>query len=438
MREELTSVSPSFCLAKWLQVSLHLHNGGSHSCHHPESRRVPLNEIVADPAALHNSSAQRAQRQEMLEGKRPSECSYCWQAEDAGAVSDRFIKSADAWAKPFLRETLAGGTRAIPKYLEVGFSHVCNMSCSYCSPQYSSSWLSEQEKFGDLRVENRSTSLSYLAREGKLPIAEAIPNPYREAFWQWWPELRGSLKVLRLTGGEPLLHEESFELLEDLRANPAPGLELIVNTNLMAPRDRQERFLTDLEKTLPHLKSAAVYTSIDSWGERAEYIRHGLRHEYFWNSVERVLETFPKMEFVFMCTFNALSATGFSPLLEHVRGLQRKYPGVRLDISHLMEPAHQSVKILTADFIPRVGAYAREMEALGFSRYEISKMNRVHLWMAEPISGSRAACLRMDFYRFFTEHDRRRGTRFLDAFPELREFWNFCAQIKDEEIACFQ
>jgi organic radical activating enzyme len=437
MREELDRISPTFCAAKWLQVSLHLHNGGSHSCHHPESRRVPLKEIVADPAALHNSSAQLAQRKEMLAGLKPKDCAYCWQAEDAGAISDRFIKSGDAWARPFLKEAAARGTRATPRYLEVGFSNVCNLSCSYCSPQYSSAWLTEQERHGEIPVENRSTSLAYLAREGKLPLPAEFPNPYLEAFWQWWPSIRAGLRVLRLTGGEPLLHDETFELLADLRRNPAPELELIVNSNLMAPKERQRKFLHELESAAPSVGKVSIYTSVDSWGARAEYIRHGLRHEYFWNSVENALETFPRLEFVFMCTFNALSVTGFAPLLERVRELQLRYPGVRLDVAHLMEPAHQSVKILTADFLPRVRELARHMRELGYSEYECEKMRRVQLWMAAPLDGDRVARLRADFVRFFREHDRRRGTSLLEVFPELREFWNFCAGLKDEEIACF-
>ena len=31
-----------------------------------------------------------------------------------------------------------------------------------------------------------------------------------------------------------------------------------------------------------------------------------------------------------------------------------------------------------------------------------------------------------DFYRFFNEHDKRRGTDFLKTFPEMSEFWRQC------------
>jgi hypothetical protein len=34
--------------------------------------------------------------------------------------------------------------------------------------------------------------------------------------------------------------------------------------------------------------------------------------------------------------------------------------------------------------------------------------------------------IKADFYRFFNEHDRRRGTDFLATFPEMRAWWQEC------------
>ena len=36
---------------------------------------------------------------------------------------------------------------------------------------------------------------------------------------------------------------------------------------------------------------------------------------------------------------------------------------------------------------------------------------------------------RRDFKIFVDEHDRRRGTNFLETFPELTEFYNHCSSI---------
>lgn len=37
--KELNQVSPSFCLAKWYNVSIHIPTGMTHSCYHPPADR---------------------------------------------------------------------------------------------------------------------------------------------------------------------------------------------------------------------------------------------------------------------------------------------------------------------------------------------------------------------------------------------------------------
>src|SRR5690606_24250482 len=102
IKTELNEVSPSFCLAKWMQVTVHLQHGMNHSCHHPIPHKIPLEEIENNPTALHNTKFKKLQRQKMLTGKRPAECDYCWRIEDAHVdnFSDRMVKSADYWAYP--------------------------------------------------------------------------------------------------------------------------------------------------------------------------------------------------------------------------------------------------------------------------------------------------------------------------------------------------
>jgi hypothetical protein len=95
MLEGLNKVSPSFCLAKWFNVSLHIPTGRTQSCYHPRTHKVPLEELAADPGALHNTKYKKEQRKKMLMGERPSECSFCWDIEDTGHMSDRAYRSFD-------------------------------------------------------------------------------------------------------------------------------------------------------------------------------------------------------------------------------------------------------------------------------------------------------------------------------------------------------
>lgn len=81
--KKLNKVSPSFCLAKWFNVSIHLTTGRTHSCYHPPSHQIPVENIIDQPHLLHNTDYKKTQRKLMLEGKRPKECEYCWKIEDS-------------------------------------------------------------------------------------------------------------------------------------------------------------------------------------------------------------------------------------------------------------------------------------------------------------------------------------------------------------------
>ena len=87
IKARLDSVSPSLCLAKWKQVSLHLTTGLNNSCYHPPLHRIPVQEIKRNPGALHNTEHKKQQRKLMLQGERPGECQYCWNMEDLGELS---------------------------------------------------------------------------------------------------------------------------------------------------------------------------------------------------------------------------------------------------------------------------------------------------------------------------------------------------------------
>jgi hypothetical protein len=76
-KDKLDTISPSMCLAKWSQVSLHLPTGLNNSCYHPPLHKIDAEEVARDPAALHNTALKKQQRKKMIEGQRPSECSYC-------------------------------------------------------------------------------------------------------------------------------------------------------------------------------------------------------------------------------------------------------------------------------------------------------------------------------------------------------------------------
>ena len=212
MKEQLGS---ALCLAKWKQVSLHLTTGMNNSCYHPPLHPIDPEEIAVDVSALHNSAYKKQQRKMMLAGKKPSECQYCWNMEDAGKLSDRHYRSGEPWAAVDFEsiKNSTGEENVIPSYVEVNFNHACNLRCSYCSPQFSSSWAEEVARYGAYPTSSPHNSPDHFMGQ-RRPIPVRDTNPYVDAFWAWWPDLYPHLEHFRMTGGEPLLDKNTYRVFD--------------------------------------------------------------------------------------------------------------------------------------------------------------------------------------------------------------------------------
>lgn len=430
--DSINSISPSFCLAKWLQVTIDLVHGTTHSCHHPQRHKIPLSELKENPSALHNTEYKKIQRKMMLEGKRPKECSYCWNIEDISGdhSSDRLIKSTDSWAYPHLNKIadLPWDTNINPTYVEVMFGRECNLSCSYCMAEVSSSIVNEINKFGNYDLIGSSDN-------HRAHSLQASPNQkiYENAFWQWLPKIISGLKVLRVTGGEPLLNKNFNRLLEFLDENPAPELNLALNSNLIFIGSRINGVTEKVKRLVIENKISnfEIYTSVDSFGEQAEYIRYGFKNEQFFNNFETLCNQFPESSKVINCTYNILSIPGFRKLLEKCHQLKTKYKKVVLDISYLKNPEYLCANILTDDLYSFVKADLAFMVNNNetFSNFEISKFERLYQWLKEREENHLLEISRRNFFRFIQEYDKRKNLNFYQSFPELKKFHKSCGLI---------
>jgi MoaA/NifB/PqqE/SkfB family radical SAM enzyme len=442
-RDRLNAVSTSFCLAKWLQATIHLHRGLTHSCHHPEAHLIPIEDLEKNVASLHNTQEKIRQRSEMMDGIRPTGCSYCWNIEEFGydRFSDRILKSQDEWSMPNLEEVLKDPLSASlrPKYLEISFSRACNFRCTYCSPAFSTKWLQDVLKDGQYPGREFESGSQMLEE----PFEEET-NPYIQAFWKWWPELKDSLHTFRITGGEPLLSPNTFRLLEMLDKDPAPNLSFSINSNLGIPEEKVNRLIQGVGKLLEGKKAKKfdLFTSMEAWGKKAEYIRFGMDTELFWRNLENVLIQLPTVSVTIMCTFNILSVTSFKQFLERVLELREKYHVKKarpcplfVDISYLQNPSFQAINLLPKDYLAdmeKIVQFVNENRAekrgnyWGFYSFEETKIRRCQEWMNQGLPEKKLKEERAKFYRYYSEYDRRRKANFLETFPEMKEFWQIC------------
>jgi organic radical activating enzyme len=434
-KKKLDKISPSFCIAKWKQVTLHLQNGHTHSCHHPDTHIVPIEEIEKDPSALHNTNFKKSKRKQMLEGERPSECEYCWRVEDSAKkssnliYSDRITKSSSEWAILKLDEVLGAGYdgNINPSYVEVSFSNVCNFKCAYCAPHISSKWMEEVKEFGGYPTTFNFNNLEHIEHTNKMPIPEKEYNPYVEAFWKWWPSLYPDLHTFRITGGEPLLSKHTFKVLDWIIENPQPNLTLAINTNLCIPKKILDEFINKIKiiQEKKQIKDIELYTSAEAYGRRAEYIRTGLDYREWLDNCERILAEIPDSKLAVMATYNLLSLTSFEQFLIDILAIKEKYGKWRftIDVPYLNHPRFLAIDIATPDFLTYIEDQIDFMdEHKEFSDYEKSKMLRIKTMFESNISNDNIV-FRNDFVKFVDEYDKRRGTEFLRVFPEMENFY---------------
>jgi hypothetical protein len=62
---------------------------------------------------------------------------------------------------------------------------------------------------------------------------------------------------------------------------------------------------------------------------------------------------------------------------------------------------------------------------------EITQLTRIRSLMRTPWPEEKLGVARADFFRFFAEHDGRRGTSFLETFPQMAGFWEMCREQAD-------
>ena len=445
--EMKAKLGPSLCLAKWQQVSLHLPTGLNNSCYHPPLHEIDVHPLEFHPSALHNTAHKKQQRKKMLAGEKPKECNYCWTMEDAGHLSDRHYRSGEPWAAEHYDNIVNQPWDAdvTPSYVEVNFSHGCNLACSYCSPQFSTEWGKDIERWGAYPTKSpHNDPMHFKGRRQPIPVREN--NPYVEAFWRWWPELYPKLKHFRMTGGEPLMDKNTYRVFDYILASPKPDLHVDVTSNFSVEPKLFDQYIGKVKElcTGERIEHFMQYVSLDTGNpEHAEYIRHGLDYKKMERNVNEYLTDVPnRNSLTFLITMNNLSLLGLQRQLEWILDLRKMhshtYQRVWFDTPVLRTPTWQSLQILPESYVHILENVVKWMKLHkldedsdrfdGFKDYEIQRLERDVTWMrkGKKLNEKYIHDTRADFYRFFNEYDKRRNTDFLDTFPQMKEFWQEC------------
>jgi MoaA/NifB/PqqE/SkfB family radical SAM enzyme len=400
----LLSESKVFCMYPWM----HLHawpTGQAFPCCMSEPEGQVGNTKMETLSEIWNNGPMRELRNNMLSETASKACTRCYEQEESGFFSGRLSANKHHGHKvQRILETDENGRldRFEMTYWDIRFSNLCNLKCRSCGHIFSSSWYQDQAKLaGDGWAKNNRV----------LNIAGRSETDMWE---QLLPHL-DYVEQIYFAGGEPLMMQEHYLILEELERRGRFDVRLIYNTNFTHVR-LKDRSVFDYWRKFD---SVAVGASLDAQGPRAEYIRKGTD----WQTVEinrrQMMLECPNVDFYISPTLSIMNAL-------HLPDFHRSWVE-----QGLIKPQDLNVNILQdpdylrLDIAPAV--YKQEIrqkfdEHLAWLR-PLDRLNRATVGFESAINFMNAtdnSKLIDRFWKKTHELDAIRNENILDIIPELK------------------
>jgi len=459
--------SKTFCILPWVHLSTRP-NGHMRVCCTANASSVgPTNDKVyggevgvlknADgkPANLNhtdfltswNNDYMKNNRLHMLAGSEPPSCIKCYKEEREGHKSKRQWETA-YWRQRVDLDKLIADTEpdgSVPPhiaYIDMRFGTKCNLACVMCSPHDSSLWIPEWQKmYPKVQHPVLKDSMQW-GNKGQENGASYNWHKNNPKFWEQLWEQIPNMKQLYFAGGEPLIIEEHYEILEEcIKRGYAKDMEIRYNSNGVEWRE-------DLFELWKHFKLVRYHYSVDAVGERNDYIRYPSKWERNLEAFRQLdEETSDNVEVTIACAVQALNIYYIPEFLkwklEHGFKKVNMWPFGAGGINYhfVYHPPHLNVKILPAWFKDEIEAkyeefipWWKENWQLGVPEWHKGKVTQQMFEGANygidrlrgmvRFAKSEDWSVRLPEMKEYIELlDAQRGTNFYETFPEMKDIF---------------
>jgi hypothetical protein len=178
-----------------------------------------------------------------------------------------------------------------------------------------------------------------------------------------------------------------------------------------------------------------IYTSMESVGAQAEYIRDGLDYDRWCYNMTQIMDAKLVRGLHVMCTINALCLESLPELLTQLMSWKSQagadFPSFTLNI--LRFPSFQSALVLPDEIRTHhkqclqtwLDTWDHNIHLHEHERNHVQRLIDYLDVVKTPHSDAfdRASLLN-DFKQFYTQYDQRRGQDFAKAFPNLADWYN--------------
>ena len=405
-REEfLLKDSKTFCIYPWI----HLHaypTGEAYPCCHAEMGVGQIGNCRSNTLAeIWNSAEQKQLRVDMLTETPNPTCGRCYEQEESGFFSGR--KSANKHHGHHVnRVDNTNETGHVDQfemtYWDLRFSNLCNLSCRSCGHIFSSSWYKDQTELAGPAWASQNKPLNYAGR-------------FATDLWEQLIEHIDHVEQIYFAGGEPLMMEEHYRILEELERRGRFDVRLIYNTNFTQTR-LKDRTVFDYWRKFD---SVAVGASLDASGPRGEYIRKGTDWAVVESNRRQMMEICPRVDFYISPTLSIMNALHLPDFHRDwvEKGLLKPQD---LNVNILQDPAYLRIDIAPAEYKQKIQhKYEQHLEWLR----PLDQLNRATVGFESAITFMNSTDntqLLDTFWRKTHELDSIRREQVLDVLLELR------------------
>jgi radical SAM protein with 4Fe4S-binding SPASM domain len=399
-REEfLLKESKTFCIYPWIHIHAYP-TGEAYPCCHAEMKPGVIGNCRTQTLAeIWRGEPLQKLREDMLAEREHPACSRCYEQEKSGFFSGR--RSANKHHGHLVKKLESNPFELT--YWDIRFSNLCNLRCRSCGHIFSSQWYQDQSKLAGGDWKERNTVLNYAGRTET----------------DMWSQLEPHLDYVEqiyFAGGEPLLMEEHYRILDELERRGRFDVRLIYNTNF-THTDLKGRSVFDYWKKF---QSVAVGASLDAMGDRAELIRKGTD----WAQVEQnrrdMLNICPEVDFYISPTLSIMNALHL-PQFHRAWVEQGLIRPQDLNVNILQDPAHYRIDIAPPDYKAHLSSvYWSHLEWLKTVGDPLGRATQGFESAVKFMMATDNTHLIDTFWRKTYELDNLRQERVLDVIPELR------------------
>jgi len=475
----------ALCTHRWGYSVIDFGKNQARTCCRTKLNTEDVNQLaeLKDDYFL-NTKYQLERRLEMLKGIRHKSCETCWLLEDQNFQSPRRYGLPSPWKvkdnkvinlKTNEETAIQDITiehpvlRSIKPYMiEVNLSNHCDMSCLYCSPMFSSTWASANT---DLWAKATNPDWNFGDEEHKklkLEVNDQNLEDFNSAFWDWFKNIFDVNKNeypgdnhlrLGILGGEPVNNPRLPKFIDNLcdliesipfeerphsgywdnenRKPHHPGKPLIWFVTNGNTRDSHFKKFIDRLPRLCELFTVEISLSIESYQQRAEYIRMNLVWDRFESNVRKYLELDLPLQVGFQTSINNLCLSSMPDFLRWVVELYDTYnKPIFLKPNVVNDPDHYRIEMLPESYTQ----YILECIEILKSRNPQGISDPNGTWSSYSKFIATLRCNQNGNWRqyeklrdFISGIDKRRNLDVRDVFPEMWEFWNIIQGITPEE-----